>query len=148
VLGEGSGSVTSIRHPSGGHLIALVGAVVDSSGEIVRLIFHDPYGDQTRNPSVAGYYSPDKDYTKYDQDPPAMAGAPNACRTWGRYAPYGTEINSADGQMTGKWWLIFKPAEPMTAETMKKRMLPSEPPPPPSSSASSGESSPSTQPAS
>jgi hypothetical protein len=134
VLGSGWGSVTSIKHLTeggeGGHLIALVGAVVDSSGNIVRLIFHDPYGDQSRNPTIPGYYHLNRpvynDRSKFDRDPVSFAEIPNpGGDSWGRYAPYGPDINSFGGTMTGKFWGLYAPKEQMTPHLMVKRMLPS-----------------------
>jgi len=128
VLGHGWGSVVSIGHRSstgqrGGHLIALVGLITDCSGNVVRWIFHDPYGDQSRNPGIPGYYDPAKVPANYDQDPPQMQGEP---ATWGRYAPYGPEINSWNGRLEGRFWEIFKPRQPETGSTMRKRLLPSQ----------------------
>jgi hypothetical protein len=131
VLGHGWGSVVSISHRSstgqrGGHLITLVGLITDCSGKVVRWIFHDPYGDQSRNPGIPGYYDPAKNPANYDQDPPQMQGEP---ATWGRYAPYGPEINSWNGRMEGRFWEIFKPTQSETVLTMRKRLLPSQPSP-------------------
>ncbi len=132
VLGRGGSSIVSISHLAetgkGGHLIALVGVVIDGAGDVVRLIFNDPYGDQSRNPRVEGYYHLGRpvanDRSKFDRDPQTLGSRP-AGQDWGRYAPYGPDVDSYDGRMEGKWWEIYEPKEPETATTLRKRLLPS-----------------------
>ena len=69
-LGAGRPAAVSIAHLSrqkekgvyvkakGGHLILLLGAIVDKDGQVLRLLFHDPYGDLTRTPEHEGYHDP------------------------------------------------------------------------------------------
>jgi hypothetical protein len=123
VLGGGGTGAVSIDHrdsnkKQGGHIVTLVGAVIDNTGEIIRLIVHDPYGDQTRNPSVEGYYNPADmdDKSKYDKDRDG---------SWGAYAPYASEINSFSGTLYGKYWLSFEQPAP-SVQKVRERLLPSE----------------------
>lgn len=125
LLGRGGVAIVSIDHRAwasgkGGHLIVLLGAIIDHAGSIVRLIVHDPYGDQSRNPNIEGYYNlaDRQDHSKYDKDPSAF---------WGAYAPYSSEINSYDGRLYGKYWLQFERPGVADANALRQRLLPSQP---------------------
>jgi hypothetical protein len=117
-LGRGALSTVSINHKDstgkqGGHLLVLLGAVIDDGGTPVRLIFHDPYGDQTQHPDVEGYYgsAPDKDGDGEK----------------GKYAPYHSGINSWDGSMQSKYMVAFERAdEKLNPDAVHSRLLPSE----------------------
>jgi hypothetical protein len=129
-LGNAALSIISIDHRDstggkGGHIMLLLGAITDNNGNPVRLIVHDPYGDQSQHPAIEGYYAPgyNDDKKLYDKD--KSGGGPHGTR--GRYAPYGAQINSFDGRMYSKWWLVFDPPEKKpTAAGVQKRLLPSE----------------------
>jgi hypothetical protein len=128
-LGRGAFSIISIDHldsngGKGGHIMLLLGAITDNDGFPVRLIVHDPYGDQSQHPGVQGYYAPgyNDDKRLYDKD---RSGGNHGTR--GRYAPYGAEINSYGGRMYSKWWLVFDPPQTRPAPAdVRPRMLPSE----------------------
>lgn len=138
-LGAGSPALVSIKHRDtgggeGGHGICLLGVVVDSRGNIKRWIFHDPYGDQTQNPEVEGYYGQqlkDKKGKPMGRDPKTsdvdLASAKgHRAGVKGRYAPYSGDINSYDGSIVSKyivWWLNPETATP---EKIRPRLLPSE----------------------
>lgn len=124
LLGRGGTAVVSTDHrdsqnQKGGHIVVLVGAIIDNLGDIVRLIVHDPYGDQTRNPGVEGYYNPANmnDKSKYDKD---------SKETWGAYAPYAPEINSFGGRLYGKYWLTFEEPTVPDVPKLRDRLVPSE----------------------
>ena len=123
LLGGGHGAVISVDHLSstggqGGHLVALVGVVVDVDGSIVRTIVHDPWGDQSQSPTIEGYYNPGNknDKSKYDKDGEGHRGA---------YAPYGPEINSFQGTLRCKRWIAIRHKTALAPQTVAGRLLPS-----------------------
>jgi hypothetical protein len=141
-LGSGNPGIVSITHlnyagdAGGTHIICLLGAIIDKDGKIKRLIFHDPFGDQTQHPDVQGYYDgvghqmvngapqPPQNGAQFDKDDNG---------TKGQYAPYGNtpndmKINSAGGSINSNyvvWWLNPATATP---ENMRPRLLTSSPP--------------------
>lgn len=124
LLGRGGTAVISIDHldserRKGGHIIVLVGVITNQSGSIVRLIVHDPYGDQTRNPGVEGYYNATNsdDTSKYDKDQK---------ESWGAYAPYAPEINSFGGRLYGKYWLTFESPTTLDVQKLRDRLVSSQ----------------------
>jgi hypothetical protein len=144
-LGRGNPALVSISHRryadagQGGHLLCLLGAVVDNQGRIVRLIVHDPFGDQSQHPATEGYYDgkahsgpapASQDKSLFDKDADGDKGA---------YAPYGSDINSFRGTLESKYMLWFlnpkarqsgdPPDTPATSvDTIRNRLLPSETP--------------------
>lgn len=127
LLGRGGVAIVSIDHRDskgvkGGHMIALLGTIIDNAGSIVRLIVHDPYGDQSRNPGIEGYYDPAGDKSKYDKDPSGPSGA---------YAPYGSGINSYGGRIYGKYWLQLERPGEADSNKLRQHLLPSQPSPQP-----------------
>jgi hypothetical protein len=138
-LGSGGPALASIVHKNasgeeGGHGICLLGAVIDNRGNIKRLIFHDPYGDQTQHPTVEGFYGQpilDKKGNQIGHDPAQedvdrAAAKGGRAGVKGRYAPYFSGINSSGGSLRSKfvvWWLNPEMATP---EKMQSRLLPSE----------------------
>lgn len=111
-LAAGGVAVVSIDHTSrknnrkrvGGHILVLLGAIVNAKSEAVRLIFHDPYGDMTQHPEDEGYHDPNwitggADVVK-DIDDTGHKGA---------YAPYyPPDIKAWDGKLYSKYWLVFR----------------------------------------
>jgi hypothetical protein len=115
-LGAGCVAAVSIDHTSrkreggryrkeiGGHILVLLGAVVTAKGEVVRLIFHDPYGDMTQRPADEGYH-----------DPAWIAGGADRINDIdetgrkGAYVPYyPPDIKAWDGRLRSKYWLLFR----------------------------------------
>ncbi len=144
-LARGNPALVSISHRryadggAGGHLICLLGAVVDNQGHIVRLIVHDPFGDQSQHPTIEGYY----DGKAHSGSTPAPQDKPlfdkDADGDKGAYAPYGSDINSYRGTLESKYMLWFlnpkarQTGEPQDApavpvEIIRNRLLPSEAP--------------------
>lgn len=127
-LGRGRPAIVSIRHREadggeGGHILVLLGAVVDMAGQPVRLLLHDPYGDQTRTPSLEGYYG-------------ATSDVDRAGGGWGAYVPYGPDVKSYAGTLAGKYWCAYTPADEKALSPgqwpsvlparVRKRLLPSD----------------------
>jgi len=139
-LGRGSVALVSIRHRDsgeayadgkpreGGHGIVLLGAVVDKTGRVLRLILHDPYGDQTQHPKVEGYYAYDKATEENTHNPNLVDYDRDGTR--GAYVPYGPEVDSYQGRLEGKFWVTFtrSDAKNPTPGQLRPRLLPSEPP--------------------
>ncbi|HLG43031.1 MAG TPA: hypothetical protein VI643_06675, partial [Planctomycetota bacterium] len=115
-LGAGCVAAVSIDHTSrksvsgvyrkhiGGHIIVLLGAVVTAEGDVVRLIFHDPYGDMTQRPADEGYH-----------DPEWIAGGADVVNDIdntghrGAYVPYfPPDIKAWDGKLYSKYWVVFR----------------------------------------
>jgi len=137
VLARGCPATVSIEHKDsngkkGGHLILLVGAVIRDSGSVARLIFHDPYGDQTQYPHDEGYYDPAM-YSGGANTRTDVDRAPHTQAPWalGAYAPYSNpDINSFGGSIRGKNWTIYsRVGDKPTPNSMRDRLLPSQPPP-------------------
>ena len=109
-----------------------MGAVIRDSGSVARLIFHDPYGDQTQYPHDEGYYDPawftNGTNTRTDVDRPGKTEAPYALV---RDAPYSNpDINAFKGSIRGKNWTVYSRVGDMpTPESMRDRLLPSQTPP-------------------
>lgn len=114
---------STLRATKGGHFLALLGAITNANGEIVRLIFNDPYGDLTQHPQDIGYYD-SRWYTGgadtiSDVDKTGHAGA---------YAPYGNpDIKAYDNRIYRKYLLVHnRTDQPATSATVRGRLLPEE----------------------
>lgn len=114
-LGSGGIPIVSISHgTAGGHLIALVGLVLDVSGKPVRWIMCDPYGDLSQHPDQNGYYG-----TIRNVDLLAHHGA---------YAPYGIAPRptaARGGTIASKYYVVLRRsgANPAPAE-LRTMLLP------------------------
>lgn len=114
-LGSGGIPIISISHGArGGHLIALMGLVLDASGKPVRWIMCDPYGDLSQHPDQNGYYG-----TIRNVDLTGHHGA---------YAPYGVAPRptaARDGTIASKYYVVLRRsgANPSPAE-LRAKLLP------------------------
>ncbi len=120
-LGAGNPGIVSIDHSAKdrGHVLCLLGTILDYAGDAIRLIFNDPYGDLSREPGELGYSGKDLNtnvsYSKIDKKG----------EKWGAYVPYGKGINAVNGTIYTKWWIEIK-GTCKNADEVQKRLLPSE----------------------
>lgn len=114
-LGAGGIPVISISHgTSGGHLLALLGVILDNQGKPVRWIVNDPYGDLSWHPDQNGYYG-----TRRNIDLEGHRGA---------YAPYGNApyiTQARGGAIASKYYIVIRKAgaNPTPAE-LRGKLLP------------------------
>jgi hypothetical protein len=114
-LGAGGIPVISISHgTSGGHLLALLGVIINTQGKVVRWIVNDPYGDLSWHPDQNGYYG-----TRRNIDLEGHRGA---------YAPYGNgpyNTQAKGGVIASKYYIVIRKegANPTPAE-LRGKLLP------------------------
>ncbi len=117
-LGRGGVATVSITHLSqpgarrGTHVLVLLGVVMTANGELVRHVFHDPYGDLTRTPDKEGFYRP------FDTDDVGHEG---------RYAPYGNGTKTVmawKGAIAGNYWNTYRPMQVPSVVEIRARLLP------------------------
>ncbi len=114
-LGSGGIPVISISHgATGGHLLALLGVILNNQGKPVRWIVNDPYGDLSWHPDQNGYYGAMRNI-----DLEGHRGA---------YAPYGNSPNITQAKNSGiasKYYIVLRKtgANPAPAE-LRGKLLP------------------------
>jgi hypothetical protein len=102
-------------------------------GQIVRLLFHDPYGDLTQHPLDDGYYDPlmytdetayHKPDHKHEVDKDDGAGAGDK----GAYAPYHHDVHAWGGTIEGRYLTaLWRSDQPRSRDMVKDRLLAGDP---------------------
>jgi hypothetical protein len=97
-LGSGGIPIVSISHGTGGgHLLPVVGLILNTEGKPVRWIINDPYGDLSQHPDQNGYYG-----TLRNVDLVGHHGA---------YAPYGVApfpTAARGGTIASKYYVVLR----------------------------------------